>query len=64
MEKPFSEIWEGNELNEYRKILENGDRWKLPECKNCYNSQEWLKQNLYYGLRKNPTRSFFDSNLL
>ena len=25
MEKPFSEIWEGNELNEYRKILENGD---------------------------------------
>jgi len=64
MEKSFSEIWEGNELNEYRKILEKGDRWKLPECKNCDNSQEWRKQNSYYGLRKNPTRSFFVSNLL
>lgn len=64
MEKPFSEIWEGEELNEYRKILEKGERWRLPECKNCDNFQEWDKQNLYYEYRKHPARTFFESNLL
>ena len=64
IEKQFSEIWEGEELNKYRKILEKGERWRLPECKNCDNFQEWDKQNLYYEYRKHPARTFFESNLL
>tara|TARA_B100001123_G_scaffold79080_1_gene89755 strand:- start:2864 stop:3712 length:849 start_codon:yes stop_codon:yes gene_type:complete len=59
-DKPFQEIWEGEELMKYRLTLQHaGGRQKFEECKNCDAIQQWEDTKRYYEswVKKNVTRT-------
>lgn len=36
-DQTIKEIWLGEEMEKYRKLIVNNEHWKLPICKDCYD---------------------------